>query len=313
MAAHPLLCAWIAAAVATPAPEYTRAAAIRLYSAGELVPAAEHMREVYRRPGASVAERRAAAAFVVGAYRAAFEAADDPASAAAYLCNALAVAEDFKQTAGAAAASLTRAHEEVVRLRAPFGPCDPAPASAPDDAPADRSSAPQTATDPAIPGPTTANSRPEPDWLPVPPGRARPGPLAPPLVATTATTRAPSRPSLTWTGVALLGAGAATAAVGIGVGLSQALPAVNRGRALQTGLAGRPPTTEEVLAFNEAYRDVQHAKQVLGVGLAVGGGLMLVGAVLTAIGVRGVRRAHPTKVAMQPGLHRSSITLQWQF
>lgn len=302
MAAHPLLCAWIAAAVATPAPEYTRAAAIRLYSAGELVPAAEHMREVYRRPDASVAERRAAAAFVVGAYRAAFEAADDRASAAAYLCDALAVAEDFKQTAGAAAASLTRAHEEVVRLRAAFGPCDAA--SAPDDAPADNAGAPQPASA-AVTSPL--------EWLPIPPGRAgSAATLPPPSRPEPVNDDRPRRSPLAWAGVALLGAGAATTAASLGVGISQARTAIDRSEALKASAASRPYTQQELGALKAEDRDLHQAARILGIGLGVAAVLIIVGATLTAVGVRNARSSR-VRIAFQPKLHGVSIALRWNF
>lgn len=304
MAAHPLLCIWIAAAVATPAPEYTRAAAIRLYSAGQLVPAAEHMREVYRRPGAPVEERRAAAAFVVGAYRAAFEAADDRPSAAAYLCDALAVAEDFKQTAGAAAASLTRAHEELARLRAPFGPCDAEPASAPDDAPADKIGAPQ---------PASAAVTSPPEWLPISPGRAgSAAALPPPSRPEPVNDDRPRRSPLAWAGVALLGAGAATTAASLGVGISQARTAMDRSEALKASAASRPYTQQELGVLKAEDRDLRQAARILGIGLGVGAVLIIVGATLTAVGVRNARSSR-VRIALQPKLHGASIALRWNF
>jgi len=256
------------ACLADPGPghHYSRAAALDLHKRGCLVEAGDHMAEVYRR-AKEPDDRRAAAAFVVGAYGEAFRKAPNPAAAAELLCRGLAVADDFLKSGGDVR-HLVAPRARLAALREPFGGC---------------------AAEGLLPVVTDVRPRVR------PPSSATQTATELPQLPVTSDT--PSGRAMLWTGVGVTGLGAGGMAVALGLGLSWATAAAEGADALTAGAPGRGFTEDEKLRLQDLRGELRDARVLLGVGVGVGAALLVTGAVLTAVGMR---RRGPQRAALAP-------------
>lgn len=248
--------------------EFSRAAALDLHKRGCLVEAGEHMAEVYRQ-AKDPNERRAAAAFVVGAYGEAFRTAPDQAAAAELLCRGLAIADNFMATTrGVAATHLVAPRAKLAALREPFGECAPVEGLLPV---------------------VTTGRRPRPTQT------QRPVAESVPQLPVTSDT--PPGRAMLWTGVGVTAVGAGVAAVGLGLGLSRATAAAEGADALTAGAPGRGFTANEKLMLQDLRGELSNARVILGTVVGVGAAMLVTGAVLTAVGMK---RRGPQRAALAP-------------
>jgi hypothetical protein len=256
--------------------------AMGLFDRGEFVAAGAKFAEVARTGPPE--ERRSAATRAASAYKRAFEAGELP-GAAEHLCSALALEVTAKL------------REQLMALRAPFGPCAP-PAvagSVPTAAPTDLLPVARQQVlilllgicgpvEPQVPVKCPTTSEPA-------------GPTPGPTLQLPGARRGPSRPGLAWSGLSVLGVSAAAAAIPIAIGAAQAVTAANVPETLlaEAKAAGRPFTTTELTEIDAAHERLHRGLLGVGVGAGVGAALMVAGAVMIAVGwrSRGPRRLTP--------------------
>jgi len=237
----------------------SRETAIELHKGGHFAAAGEHMAEVYSR-ATTPDERRAAALFVVGAFKDAF--AQDPVVAAALACRGLAIADDFlAHEEGPGAARVRAGRARLAALREPFGPCDAPAEPAADLLPVSARAASPPRSQPGRP----VELDPQPS-----PAAVRP------------------RRTMFWSGVGVAVLGATTTAVALGLGLSRARAAADGADGLTAGAAGRAFTGPELAQLDGLREQLREGRMIVGVGVGAGAAMMVAGAVLAVFGrVRG--------------------------